>query len=158
MATAFAALPERYQAVLWYLEVERMSTAAVGELLGLTANGVSALAMRAREELRRGYLQVHANAVPSECEPFADSLGKYVRGSLSRREQSKVDAHLEQCETCRALVVELSDVNAGLRAVIAPAVLGIAGMGALGGLGTIGGAGPALLATGLDVWHRIGQA
>lgn len=158
VTTAFAQLPERYQAVLWYLEVERMSTAAAGELLGLTANGVSALAMRAREDLRRGYVQVHATTSPAECEPFVDSLGKYVRGSLSRREQAKVDAHLEECDDCRLLVAELSDVNATLRAVLAPAILGTAGLGALSGLGTIGGADATLLATGLQVLQRAGAA
>ncbi|MBV9847093.1 MAG: sigma-70 family RNA polymerase sigma factor, partial [Kutzneria sp.] len=58
-AKAFARLPERWQAVLWHTEIEGQSPAEVGPLLGLTANGVSALAYRAREGLRQAYLQVH---------------------------------------------------------------------------------------------------
>ena len=56
---AFAGIPERWQAVLWYIEVEGMSPSDVAPILGLTANGVSALAYRAREGLREQYLQVH---------------------------------------------------------------------------------------------------
>jgi hypothetical protein len=35
-----------------------------------------------------------------------------------------VDGHLDACERCRMLAAELRDVNHGLRAVIAPLVLG----------------------------------
>jgi RNA polymerase sigma factor (sigma-70 family) len=52
VARAFRSLPERWQAVLWYLDVERMKPAAVAPILGVSANAVSALAVRAREGLR----------------------------------------------------------------------------------------------------------
>ena len=58
-ARAFAALPERWQMVLWHTEIEGQSPAEVAPLLGLTANGVSALAYRAREGLKQQYLQMH---------------------------------------------------------------------------------------------------
>src|SRR5262245_44483424 len=50
---AFASLPERWQMVLWHLEVEGQKPAEVGLLLGMSANSVSALAYRAREGLRQ---------------------------------------------------------------------------------------------------------
>ena len=56
IARAFASLPERWQAVLWHTEVEGARPADVAPLLGLTANGVAALAYRAREGLRQAYL------------------------------------------------------------------------------------------------------
>ncbi|MFC5180551.1 sigma-70 family RNA polymerase sigma factor [Actinomadura harenae] len=56
---AFRSLPERWQAVLWHTEVEGAKPAEVAPLLGLTANGVAALAYRAREGLRQAYLQMH---------------------------------------------------------------------------------------------------
>ena len=70
VTTAFAGLPERWQAVLWYLEVEGMRPPEVAVLLGLTANGVSALAYRAREGLREAYLQAHvsSDSRTAECE------------------------------------------------------------------------------------------
>lgn len=51
IARAFASLPERWQAVLWHTETEGARPAEVASLLGLTANGVAALAYRAREGL-----------------------------------------------------------------------------------------------------------
>ncbi|MDQ2623782.1 MAG: sigma-70 family RNA polymerase sigma factor, partial [Actinomycetota bacterium] len=138
VARAYNSLPERWQAVLWYSEVEGLSAAQIAPLLGLSANGVAALSYRAREGLREAYLQGHLSTAPSaQCEGVAGKLGTYVRGGLSARDKAAVDAHLEGCTGCRALVLELGDVNHGMRAVVAPLVLGIAGLGALapGGLG-----------------------
>ena len=56
---AFTRLPERWRTVLWRTAVEQESPADVAPLLGLTPNGVSALAYRAREGLRQAYLQEH---------------------------------------------------------------------------------------------------
>ena len=139
VASAFRTLPERWQAVLWHTEVEGLPPAQVGVLLGLTANGVSALAYRAREGLRQAYLQQHlAGEVPDGCAAIHDKLGAYARGGLSRRETAQVDEHLEGCPKCRALVLELTDVSHGMRVVIAPLILGTAGIAALkaGLLGT----------------------
>jgi RNA polymerase sigma factor (sigma-70 family) len=135
-AKAFARLPERWQAVLWHTEIEGMSPADVAPLLGLTANGVSALAYRAREGLRQAYLQVHlAESTADRCRATVDRLGAWTRGGLSKRETAQVETHLDECERCRALAAELADVNGALRAFVAPLVLGV---GAAGYLATIG--------------------
>ncbi|WP_066583909.1 sigma-70 family RNA polymerase sigma factor [Cellulomonas timonensis] len=129
---AYSTLPERWQAVLWYTEVESLSPAKIGPLLGLSANGVAALAYRAREGLRQAYLQQHLlEPLDSGCRTVAGKLGAYVRGGLAARETAQVDQHLEGCGECRALLLELGDVNHGMRAVIAPLVLGALGLGAL---------------------------
>lgn len=50
VAAAFKSLPERWQEVLWYVDIEGMKPAAASEVLGITPNGgVSSLAIRARE-------------------------------------------------------------------------------------------------------------
>ncbi|OAP22262.1 sigma-70 family RNA polymerase sigma factor [Amycolatopsis sp. M39] len=137
-AKAFARLPERWQAVLWHTEIEQQSPAEVAPLLGLTANGVSALAYRAREGLRQAYLQVHLQETGADrCRATAERLGAWTRDGLSKRERSQVENHLDECEKCRVLAAELADVNGSLRAIIAPIVLGGA---ALGYLATIGAA------------------
>ncbi|MGX7827726.1 sigma-70 family RNA polymerase sigma factor [Actinokineospora sp. 24-640] len=124
-ARAFATLPERWQAVLWHTEVEGQLPAQVAPLLGLTPNGVSALAYRAREGLRQAYLQVHlAETAEQSCRAAAERLGAWVRGGLSKRETAQVESHLDQCGRCRALAAELTDVNSGLRVFVAPLVLG----------------------------------
>lgn len=135
-AKAFARLPERWQAVLWHTEIEQQSPAEVAPLLGLTANGVSALAYRAREGLRQAYLQVHLVENSAErCRASAEKLGAWTRDGLSKRERTQVENHLDECEKCRALAAELADINGGLRGIIAPIVLGGA---ALGYLATVG--------------------
>lgn len=124
-ARAFAKLPERWQAVLWHTEVEGQSPAEVAPILGLTPNGVSALAYRAREGLRQAYLQVHlAEISGARCRATADRLGAWTREGLSKRERAQVEKHLDECDQCRALAAELADVNAALREFVAPLVLG----------------------------------
>ncbi|HEY0636547.1 MAG TPA: sigma-70 family RNA polymerase sigma factor, partial [Pseudonocardiaceae bacterium] len=146
-ARAFAGLPERWQTVLWHTEIEGQSPAEVAPLLGLTPNGVSALAYRAREGLRQAYLQVHladtaaADALRERCQVTVERLGAWTRSGLSRRETVQVEHHLDECERCRALAAELADINGGLRVYVAPLVLGTATAGylALAGKGTLAG-------------------
>jgi len=140
VADAFKSLPERWQAVLWYTEVEKKSPKEIAPLLGLSANGVAALSYRAHEALRQAYLQQHlATADDVNCLEANAQLGAFVRGGLNKRESSRVDEHVRTCEKCAALVAELEDVNRGMRSIIAPLILGAAGMAALDGGLPIGG-------------------
>ncbi|SFT48966.1 RNA polymerase sigma factor, sigma-70 family [Actinopolyspora lacussalsi subsp. righensis] len=138
-AQAFNRLPERWQTVLWHLEIEGESPSEVAPVLGLTSNGVSALAYRAREGLRQAYLQVHLGQLESDeaesqqCRATVERLGQWTRGGLSKRESAQVDTHLDSCTSCRALSAELGDVNGGLRLVVAPFVLGTSAAGYLAG-------------------------
>ncbi|MFF5990333.1 sigma-70 family RNA polymerase sigma factor [Prauserella flavalba] len=154
-AKAFARLPERWQAVLWHTEIEQQSPAEVAPLLGLTPNGVSALAYRAREGLRQAYLQVHLAEVSADrCRATADKLGAWTRSGLSKRERAQVEQHLDECADCRALAAELADVNGALRAIVAPLVLG---GGVLGYL-ALAGAGKASAATAIGAGAAAGSA
>ena len=114
-AQAFASLPERWQIVLWHTAIEGQSPAEVAPILGLTANGTAALAFRAREGLRKAFLQVHLAEPVERCRSTVTRLGAWTRGGLRGQEAIQVDAHLEECERCRALVAELADVNGALR-------------------------------------------
>ncbi|MFI7680504.1 sigma-70 family RNA polymerase sigma factor [Amycolatopsis sp. K13G38] len=115
-ANAFARLPERWQTVLWLTEIESRSPAEVGPKLGLTANGVSALAYRAREGLRQAYLQEHlAGATGSRCQPTVDRLGAWTRRGLPTREAQQVRDHLAECGSCRTLSLELAEINTSFR-------------------------------------------
>ena len=143
VARAFASLPERWQAVLWHTEIEGARPAEVASLLGLTANGVAALAYRAREGLRQAYLQMHlSGAARGECRLVAAKLGAYVRGGLAKRDAAAVAAHLEQCADCQGVFAELGDVNVALRGIIAPLILGSAAaayLSSAAGKGAVGG-------------------
>ena len=137
-AQAFARLPERWQAVLWHTEIEGQSPAEVAPILGLTANGVSALAYRAREGLRQAYLQVHlAETTDRHCRAAAERLGAWTRGGLAKREKAQVEAHLDTCDRCRALAAELADVNGAMRGYVAPLVLGIGAAGYIAATGVV---------------------
>ncbi|HEY3683404.1 MAG TPA: sigma-70 family RNA polymerase sigma factor [Streptosporangiaceae bacterium] len=125
IARAFFSLPERWQAVLWHTEVEEARPAEVAPLLGLSPNGVAALAYRAREGLRQAYLQMHLSGVADEnCRPALERIGAYIRDGLSRRETPIVETHLKDCADCRGVYAELADVNVGLKGIIGPLVAG----------------------------------
>ncbi|MDR6437572.1 RNA polymerase sigma factor (sigma-70 family) [Paenarthrobacter nicotinovorans] len=145
MAKAFKSLPERWQAVLWHLDIEGLKPAAAAPFVGLTPNGVSALALRAREGLRQAYLQQHiSRTVDEACDEYASQLGKYARNALKRTSKEKVSVHLESCAKCTALLIELNDIQGGMRSILFPLLTGItftpAGAAAIGLGGTAMGA------------------
>jgi RNA polymerase sigma factor (sigma-70 family) len=128
-ARAFASLPERWQMVLWHTEVEQQKPADIAPLLGMSANSVSALAYRAREGLRQAFLSQHAvDPDDVDCAWTRDHLGAYIRGGLSRRDATRVDDHIESCRACAAVYLELTEVNSGLAGLLAPLLLGSAGL------------------------------
>ncbi|WP_214319504.1 sigma-70 family RNA polymerase sigma factor [Nonomuraea sediminis] len=152
IARAFLSLPERWRAVLWHTEVENAKPADVAPLLGLSANGVAALAYRAREGLRQAYLQMHLAASPQEdCWPTLGLMGAYVRGGLARRDTKAVDNHVNGCDECHSVLLELTDVNSGLRVIVGPLIAGPAFTGYIAAALKTGGASGLLHALG---WIR----
>jgi RNA polymerase sigma factor (sigma-70 family) len=121
---AFSRLPKRWRAVLWQLEVEGKAPAEVAPVFGLSGNGVSALAMRAREGLRQAYLQEHIGTnIPASCQAYAENLGAGARGRLSPRRQAAMQDHLGHCPACQDLFTELSELNRKLGTILAPIAL-----------------------------------
>jgi RNA polymerase sigma factor (sigma-70 family) len=126
-AAAFASLPERWRTVLWHTEVEEESPAEIAPLLGMSANGVAALAYRAREGLRQAYLRAHLRAVDArECRATVSKLAGWVRRSVPVPLGHKISRHLAACPDCRARADTLTRVNEELRASVAPVLLGAA--------------------------------
>jgi RNA polymerase sigma factor (sigma-70 family) len=141
-AKAFGSLPERWQLVLWHLEVEGQKPAEIAPLLGMSANSVSALAYRAREGLRQAFLTMHLSDISdTDCRWVNEHLGAFVRKGLSKRDTAKVQSHLDGCRRCTAMYLELTDVNSNLSGIIAPLLLGAAATGYLASSGTAGVAG-----------------
>jgi RNA polymerase sigma factor (sigma-70 family) len=135
---AFRALPERWQSVLWYTEVEGMDPHEVAPILGLTANGVAALSYRAREGLRKAWLQAHVSdaTASGECRWAIARLGDFARNGLTARERSRVSDHLATCARCSIISEEVEEVGSHLALVLFPLLLGgIAGGGLLASLG-----------------------
>lgn len=124
---AFKSLPERWQAVLWYSAVEGMGPTEISGYLGMTPNATAVLAHRARAGLRTAWVQAHLNdaTLPAECRATAGRLGRRATGSLNRREQEEVKAHLATCLACRSRARELDQVSARLASWLVPALLGL---------------------------------
>ncbi|WP_144827715.1 sigma-70 family RNA polymerase sigma factor [Kocuria rhizophila] len=156
VAQAFASLPERWQEILWYLEVEGRRPRQVASVVGVQPNAVSALGKRAREGLRTAYMQEHVSAQALEdCYQFSSQLGAFARGALTPSRTAVVQDHLDGCRRCTAEYLQLQDLGFGLRGWMLPALAGLplwGGVGgrlaeSLGGLPLLGGS-PALAAAG----------
>jgi RNA polymerase sigma factor (sigma-70 family) len=131
-ARAFRSLPERWQSVLWYTEVEGMDPHEVAPILGMSANGVAALSYRAREGLRKAWLQAHVSepGVSEACKWTIARLGDNARHSLTAREQEKLSDHLKTCAKCGIVSEEVDEVGSHLAMVLLPIMLG-AGVGGI---------------------------
>ncbi|WP_309081073.1 sigma-70 family RNA polymerase sigma factor [Zhihengliuella sp.] len=138
LGQAFRSLPERWQLVLWHLEIEGAKPADLAVQLGSSANAVSAIGVRAREGLRAAYLSAHLNAQTVEGCDQADRTAAYLRGSLSAKKQQRYEEHLEQCSACFSAVMQLKDVSAAMHGVIAPLFLGTGAAAFLGWLPVTG--------------------
>ena len=111
-ARAFRQLPARWRDILWMTEVEGAGPAEIAPQLGLTPNAVAVLAHRAREGLRRLYLQQHvAVADHPECRWTGDHLGKHVRGRLPGRDATRLRTHLTWCADCRTQLAEITEAD-----------------------------------------------
>jgi RNA polymerase sigma factor (sigma-70 family) len=125
-AQAFRSLPERWQTVLWYTEVEGMDPHEVAPIMGMTANGVAALSYRAREGLRKAWLQAHINdaQVSGECQFVMGKLGEHTRDGLGDRDRKRVEAHLLTCAKCSIVSEEVEEVGSHLAFILLPLILG----------------------------------
>ncbi len=125
-ATAFRTLPERWQTVLWYTEVEGMDPHEVAPIMGMSANGVAALSYRAREGLRKAWLQAHISdeGLSDECRWAMAKLGENARNGLGKREKARLDAHLPGCTRCSIVSDEVDEVGSRLALVLLPMMLG----------------------------------
>ncbi len=145
-ARAFRSLPDRWQSVLWYTEVEGMDPHEVAPILGMTANGVAALSYRAREGLRKAWLQAHINdaSASGECQWAISRIGEHARSGLSTRDLDRMTFHLATCPKCSIINEEVDEVGSRLALVMLPILLGGVAGGAM--LATFGHAGSAMAA------------
>lgn len=113
VARAFAELPERWQAALWYTEIKNVSPAEAALRFDVTANSMSALAYRARNRLASAYVQAHLadTDVTRSCRSTFPLLAAWIRNTLSKQARCRVERHLQDCQRCRARAHELHEVN-----------------------------------------------
>nr|WP_042179931.1 sigma-70 family RNA polymerase sigma factor [Kibdelosporangium sp. MJ126-NF4]CEL14103.1 sigma-70 region 2 domain protein [Kibdelosporangium sp. MJ126-NF4]CTQ88470.1 sigma-70 region 2 domain protein [Kibdelosporangium sp. MJ126-NF4] len=114
--SAFRSLPPRWRMVLWRTEVESDSPTDLAPMLGISPNGVAALAMRAREGLRQAYLQAQVpTAHDRACQHARHLMGTWTRGGLSAQRAQPVADHVGRCADCRAVARHLAEANRELQ-------------------------------------------
>ena len=127
---AFASLPARWRTVLWQLDVDGRKPHELASHLGLKPNAVSALAYRAREGLRKAYLEQHVltkgKSWATACGEVRRRLVAFVRGSATTSDVIMIDPHLETCVSCMDVYLELEEVNTHLGAVSSALAIGFA--------------------------------
>jgi RNA polymerase sigma factor (sigma-70 family) len=127
---AFLSLPKRWQEVLWYTEVDGLKPRVVSEYVGVPANAVSALAIRAKRALRSAWITAQlGQAKTPECAEALKEMGNYARGASSARARRQLETHLDTCPTCPAALREAERLSQ-LTLVLLPAVVGTAGAAA----------------------------
>ncbi|MGW4829601.1 RNA polymerase sigma factor [Amycolatopsis japonica] len=83
LRSAFRTLPVRWRAVLWSTVAEGHTPAELAPILGVSPNGVAALAHRARVGLREAYLQAQTPKVPMVREVIGRCSGPGVRRPIA---------------------------------------------------------------------------
>jgi len=125
-AQAFRSLPPRWQEALWYSEVEGMQPAELAPIVGLSAQAAAALCYRAREGLRQAWIRAHLTSadLEPECAWTIEHLAAHSRGRLGKRDNARVDAHLQTCELCTMAAAEAEEAGSRLALVLLPLILG----------------------------------
>jgi DNA-directed RNA polymerase specialized sigma24 family protein len=132
IARAYFSLPDSWRAVLWHADVEQAADADIAPLLGVSGRGVASLRRSAVQGLRQAYLEMHSQrSTHPECAAATERLGAFVSDKLPAAEAAMVSDHLAECDDCGAAYEELAEVDATLRGVLAPLVLGSATAGYL---------------------------
>lgn len=123
---AFGGLPNRWQQVLWYSEMEGLKPRQIAPLMNMSSTAVSSLALRAREGLRQSWIQVHLGVSKTGPEHAStiSRLGAYTRGALGKRERVAVESHLASCAPCTAVAAEAERVAQMLPWALIPLVGG----------------------------------
>lgn len=127
LGRAFRSLPERWQTVLWYTEVEGLRPRHVAPLVDLRPGAVSSLAFRARQALRAAWVQEHLalQGLSDECRRVLASFGAYEAGTLSARERRSLEAHVRQCVHCPPVVEDARRLAGRIAAAVLPPAAGL---------------------------------
>ncbi|MBP3977047.1 sigma-70 family RNA polymerase sigma factor [Microbacterium sp. BLY] len=124
VSQAILALPERWQDVLWFGEVEHLSMHEIGQRLDISERAAAVLAFRAREGLRQAWITAHVAARPPasrECQWTLGKLGAHARRRLTPRDTARIHAHLDECAECRAKAAEARHAGSRMLSVLFPA-------------------------------------
>ena len=123
VAEAFRMLPDRWQRVLWYIEIEGLRPRETAPLLAVTPNAVSALLRRARRGLREAYLACFIREHPHQgC---SQVLGILAAAGFSAGEgfPESLRGHVRTCRDCSKVIRTLDQVRSSVRGILYPGLL-----------------------------------
>lgn len=156
MLLAFRALPERWQRVLWLVEVDEVARPDIAQEFGIKPNAVSVLYRRARNGLRLSWLE---QQIPKGLRQSSDHVAQQLPKLLMSRHPGSpsrdVASHLSACDRCNTLYAELQTTHrrmtSGTLAVAGFAALGVALPASSASLTALGVGGGALLIGGVGI-------
>jgi RNA polymerase sigma factor (sigma-70 family) len=132
---AWASLKDADRRLLHRSMIDELPSAQLGEELGLSAAAVNTRTARARERLRHAFLAQHiGGTAEAACRECRRDLAGYARGTLSTRKRDRVDAHLNDCDRCQRVAIEITDLNSAIKGLIGPMLL----PGSAGSAGFVG--------------------
>ncbi|MEU2157374.1 RICIN domain-containing protein [Streptomyces sp. NPDC019396] len=126
MCAGFHRLPELMRGVLWYAIVDDEADATVGGFLGIPADTVRELRPRARDALRRAWIQAELERGDPRCLGYRRIIDA-ATGPADRRYSQDLTLHLEQCPGCTGLVAALTRMADAPRIVCAEGLVGWGG-------------------------------
>ncbi|WP_141651247.1 sigma-70 family RNA polymerase sigma factor [Microbacterium sp. 3J1] len=114
-SAAFSSLPRRWQEVLWYTAVEDLKPRDVSAYMGISANAVSALVLRAKKGYRDAWIIATLGSPPDpDCASIQKDIVGYVLGTLPLRDRGRLRTHLLACPRCAAALEEAERMSARL--------------------------------------------
>ncbi|MFC4222700.1 sigma-70 family RNA polymerase sigma factor [Lysinibacter cavernae] len=132
LMTAFRALPQRWQEVMWYRDVEGLSMKEAGEAMRISSSALGALHTRARQRFRVEYVRASAGEFSAEaCQPFYSQLPEYLDAPAGDPAFADLEAHLASCEACAEGSVALTHISERFLRGAAASAPGIVGASAL---------------------------
>ena len=127
--SAFQALPERWQRVLWMAEVAEAGRPEIAKELGIKPNAVSALQRRARTGLKFQWLsQQIPPALREDSAHAARLIPRYLTDANDTEAAAELTSHIQTCESCDDLLRGMRGASARLQRTTLAAL----GFGALG--------------------------
>lgn len=156
--SAFQALPDRWQRVLWLSEVAEAGRSEIARELGIKPNAVSALQIRARAGMKLQWLTRQIpEALRADPTHVARLLPQHLTTPGNAAIAAEVAAHVAVCLTCDRLLADLRHAGGRMRGgALSAALIGALGAGVPAGLSVSSGTAAAATGTGLLSWLIAG--
>ncbi|MEU6707273.1 ricin-type beta-trefoil lectin domain protein [Streptomyces wuyuanensis] len=123
---AFYRLPALTRGVLWYAVVDQEPDSTVAGYLGVRADLVPDLRLRAPESMRQAFLQAYLERGDKRCLGYRRIIEAAAR-PVDRRRSGDLTLHLAECPRCTMVVAELTRMTDNPRTVFAEHLLGWGG-------------------------------